>query len=128
MASEANQITVDEAINIRKIEVDDIASVRTDVTHVLAITSRGAIHGNIVSDSVSFKTRASCPFQDLLTVLFSKSLREGDLGSAIINPETGHFHGRIVLGVDGDCVGYVYPSPNIMANITTQFRQLPWNI
>lgn len=122
---ELNQVTIDELSKSRSIQVDDIASVKTDVTSILAITSRGPIPGDIVSDSMSFKAGGSSSFQQLLTVLLSKGLREGDSGSAIIDSQTGHFYGHVVLGVDGDCVAYVLPSPSIMAKITTQFLQLP---
>lgn len=125
LTQEPNQVTIDEASKSRSIQVHDIASVRADVTSILAITSRGPIPGDIVSDSMSFKTGGSSSFQQLLTVLLSKGLREGDSGSAIIDTRTGHFYGHVVLGVDGDCVAYVLPSPNIMAKITTQFLQLP---
>lgn len=125
LAQDHNQITVDEPSNSRTIQVDDIATVRTDVTRILAITSRGPIPGELVSDSMSFKTGGSSSFQQLLTVLLSKGLREGDSGSAIVDAQTGHFYGHVVLGVDGDFVAYVLPSPNIMAKITTQFLQLP---
>ncbi|KAK7725599.1 hypothetical protein SLS63_008055 [Diaporthe eres] len=122
---EPNQVTIDEASKSRSIQVHDIASARADVTSILAITSRGPIPGAIVSDSMSFKTGGSSCFQQLLTVLLSKGLREGDSGSAIIDTRTGHFYGHVVLGVDGDCVAYALPSPSIMAKITTQFLQLP---
>lgn len=125
LTQEPNQVTIDEPSKSRSIQVHDIASVRADVTSILAITSRGPIPGDIVSDSMSFKTGGSSSFQQLLTVLLSKGLREGDSGSAIIDTHTGHFYGHVVLGVDGDCVAYVLPSPNIMAKITTQFLQLP---
>lgn len=122
---ELNQIRIDEPPRNRRVQVDDIASVRADTTRILAITSRGAISGSIVSDSTSFMTSESSSFQQLLTVLLSNALREGDSGSAIIDVETGDFYGHVVLGVDGDCVAYVLPSPTIMADITAQSRKLP---
>ncbi|KAL2289934.1 hypothetical protein FJTKL_01213 [Diaporthe vaccinii] len=100
---------------------DSYPDIPGDVTSILAITSRGPIPGDIVSDSMSFKTGGSSSFQQLLTVLLSKGLREGDSGSAIIDTRTGHFYGHVVLGVDGDCVAYAMPLPNIMAKITTLF-------
>ncbi|KAH8768333.1 hypothetical protein F5883DRAFT_554384 [Diaporthe sp. PMI_573] len=57
--------------------------------------------------------------------MLSKGLREGDSGSALIDAQTGHFYGYVILGVDGDCVAFALPSPMIMAKITTQFRHLP---
>jgi hypothetical protein len=38
---EPNQITIDKPSKTRKIQVNDIASVRADITSILAITSRG---------------------------------------------------------------------------------------
>ncbi|KAG8158648.1 hypothetical protein KVR01_011770 [Diaporthe batatas] len=61
----------------------------------------------------------------LLTVVLSEGLREGDSGSALIDARTGDFYGYVILGTDGDCVAYALPSPMIMAKITTQFQHLP---
>lgn len=124
LAQEPNRVTIDGPSECRHIQVDDIASVKADVTKILAITSRGPIFGDIVADSVSFKTGVSNSFQQLLTVLLSRGLREGDSGSAVVDAQTGHFYGHVVLGVDGDCVAYVLPSKNIMAKIITQYLQL----
>lgn len=120
-----NGIKLDEPLGSRSIEVRDISSVKNEDVSIVAITSRGLIRGKILADAVSFKIRRSCSFQQLLTVLLSSGLREGDSGSALIDAQTGHFYGYVVLGVDGDCVAYALPSPMIMAKITTQFRHLP---
>jgi hypothetical protein len=122
---EANQITVGEKSRPRKIQVGDIASIRADITQVFAVTSRGPVPGNLVSDSMLFKAGGSSSFHELLTVLLSEVLREGDSGSAIVDAQTGDFYGHVVLGVDGDSVAYVLPSPSIMAKITSQFGKLP---
>lgn len=120
-----NEIRLDEPLGPRSIQVHDISSVKNEDVSIVAITSRGLIRGKILADAVSFKVRRSCSFQQLLTVLLSSGLREGDSGSALIDAQTGHFYGYVVLGVDGDCVAYALPSPMIMAKITTQFRHLP---
>lgn len=125
LAKELNEVTLDKPSMSRSVQVRDIASVKNDSVSILAITSREVIPGSVLRDSVSFKTRRSCSFQQLLTVLLSKGLREGDSGSAIIDAQTGHFYGYVVLGVDGDSVAYALPSPMVMAKITTQFQQLP---
>lgn len=120
-----NEVTLDEPLRPRSVQVHDIASVKNEDVNIVAVTTRGLISGNILSDAVSLKTRRSCSFQKFLTVVLSKGLREGDSGSALIDAQTGHFYGYVVLGVDGDCVAYALPSPMVMAKMTTQFRQLP---
>lgn len=120
-----NEVVLDEPLRPRSVQVHDIASVKNEDVSIVAVTTRGLISGNILSDAVSFKTRRSCSFQKLLTVVLSKGLREGDSGSALIDAQTGHFYGYVVLGVDGDCVAYALPSPMVMAKITTQFQHLP---
>lgn len=120
-----NEVTLDGPFRSRSVQVQDIASSKNENVSILVITSRGPIPGNMLSDAVSFKIRRSCSFQQLLTVLLSKGLRQGDSGSAIIDAQTGHFYGYVVLGVDGDCVAYALPSPMVMAKITTQFQHLP---
>lgn len=113
------------SLESRSVHVRDIASTNNADVSILAITSRGVIRGNILADAVSFKTDSVCSFQQLLTVVLSEGLREGDSGSALIDARTGHFYGYVILGVDGDCVAYALPSPMIMAKITTQFQHLP---
>lgn len=125
LAKALNEVRLDEPLGPRSIQVHDISSVKNEDVSIVAITSRGLIRGKILADAVSFKVRRSCSFQQLLTVLLSSGLREGDSGSALVDAQTGHFYGYVVLGVDGDCVAYALPSPMVMAKITTQFRHLP---
>lgn len=125
LVRQTNQITIDEPVGSRNIRVDDIASVKNEEVSVLVITSRGPIRGHILSDPISCKTRGPSSFQHLLAILLSKGMKEGDSGSAVIDSHTGHFYGHVILGVEGDCAAYVLPSPNMMANITAQFQQLP---
>lgn len=125
LAKRTNQITIDDSPKSRTIQVDNIASVRNQDISILVITSRGPIHGTILSHPTSFKAAGSSSFQQLLTVLLSKGLMEGDSGSAIIHAQTGHFYGHVVLGFESDCVAYVLSSPDIMANIIFVDRQLP---
>ena len=125
IAKGLNEVAFEEPLRSQRVQVHDIASTNNADVSILAVTSRGVIRGKILADAVSFKTRRSCAFQQLLTVMLSKGLREGDSGSALIDAQTGHFYGYVILGVDGDCVAYALPSPMIMAKITTQFRHLP---
>lgn len=125
LAKGLNEVKLKESLRSRSVYVHDIGSTNNADVSILAITSRGPIRGNILADAVSFKTHKSCSFQQLLTVLLSEGLREGDSGSALIDAETGHFYGYVILGVDGDCAAYALPSPMIMAKITTHYGKLP---
>lgn len=120
-----NEVKLKESLRSRSVYVHDIGSTNNADVSILAITSRGPIRGNILADAVSFKTHKSCSFQQLLTVLLSEGLREGDSGSALIDAQTGNFYGYVILGVDGDCAAYALPSPMIMGKITTHYGLLP---
>ncbi|KAG6353503.1 hypothetical protein INS49_005464 [Diaporthe citri] len=91
-----NEVTLDEPFRSRGVQVHDIASSKNENVSILAITSRGPIPGNMLLDAVSLKIRRSCAFQQLLTVLLSKPLRQGDSGSAVIDAQTGHFYGYVL--------------------------------
>lgn len=125
LAKGLNEVKLQESLRSRSVYVQDIGSTNNTDVSILAITSRGPIRGNILADAVSFKTHKSCSFQQLLTVLLSEGLREGDSGSALIDAQTGNFYGYVILGVDGDCAAYALPSPMIMGKITTHYGQLP---
>lgn len=108
-----------------KIEARDVARVGAEPTAVLVVTPRGPVPGTVLPDVASFRPGASPRPQTVHAVILSGPIERGDHGSAVIDATTGSCYGHIVLGAEGNVVGYMAPAPDTLADILLSFGRLP---
>lgn len=108
-----------------KIEAHDVAMVGAEPAAVLVITPRGPISGTVLPDVASFRPGGSPRSQTVHAVILSGPIERGDHGSAVIDATTGSCYGHIVLGAEGNVVGYMAPAPDTLADILLSFGRLP---
>ncbi|KAK5636369.1 hypothetical protein RRF57_012081 [Xylaria bambusicola] len=94
-------------------------------THILAITSRGNIEGQLSGTPFYARTPYDKAFQSMLSATFNGNLERGDCGAWVVNRCTGVLYGHIVAGSPNSGAALIKPFNDVFEHIRYRTGCLP---
>jgi len=99
------------------------AAVESEVTKVVAHTSRGLITGRIFHDATYVRLPGSLTFQKVYQTILDSHLEWGDCGVAILDAVTEQPHGHVVMSSATKEVVYIVPATQVFEESGTQWSK-----